>query len=171
MESVCPYCGVGCALTYHVDRDRNRIAFAEGRESPGNRGRLCVKGRYGWDYAAHGQRLTRPLIRRDAFRPKGPLSRDVAGQQDGRRKPGGLVDYEEVMPAFREATWEEALDLVARRIIEIRETHGGEALAGFGSAKCSNEEAYLFQKMVRDTKFSLSMEVTLFLYDQKVKKL
>ena len=149
VESVCPYCGVGCALTYHVDRDRNRIAFAEGRESPGNRGRLCVKGRYGWDYAAHGQRLTRPLIRRDAFRPKGPLSRDVAGQQDGRRKPGGLVDYEEVMPAFREATWEEALDLVARRIVEIRETHGGGALAGFGSAKCSNEEAYLFQKMVR----------------------
>ena len=53
------------------------------------------------------------------------------------------------MPAFREATWEEALDLVARRIVEIRETHGGGALAGFGSAKCSNEEAYLFQKMVR----------------------
>ncbi len=149
IESVCPYCGVGCALTYHVDRGRNRIAFAEGRESPGNRGRLCVKGRYGWDYASHGQRLTRPLIRRDSFRPKGPLSRDVAGQQDGRRKPGGLVDYEEVMPAFREATWEEALDLVARRIVEIRETHGGGALAGFGSAKCSNEEAYLFQKMVR----------------------
>ena len=149
IESVCPYCGVGCALTYHVDRDKNRIAFAEGRESPGNQGRLCVKGRYGWDYVSHGQRLTRPLIRRDSFLPKGPLSRDVKGQQDGRRKPGGLVDYEEVMPAFREASWEEAFEVVARRLVEIRESHGGEALAGFGSAKCSNEEAYLFQKMVR----------------------
>ncbi|MDG2051142.1 MAG: molybdopterin-dependent oxidoreductase, partial [Myxococcota bacterium] len=149
IESVCPYCGVGCALTYHVDRDKNRIAFAEGRESPGNQGRLCVKGRYGWDYVSHGQRLTRPLIRRDSFLPKGPLSLDVKGQQDGRRKPGGLVDYEEVMPAFREASWEEAFEVVARRLCEIRESHGGEALAGFGSAKCSNEEAYLFQKMVR----------------------
>ena len=51
MESVCPYCGVGCALTYHVDRERNAIVFAEGREQPGTQGRLCVKGRYGWDYA------------------------------------------------------------------------------------------------------------------------
>ena len=149
VDSVCPYCGVGCALTYHVDSAANRIVFAEGRESPGNQGRLCVKGRYGWDYAGHPQRLTVPLIRRDDAYPKRALSRDVRGEGDGRRRPGGLVDYDEVLPAFREASWDEALDLVARRLGEIRDQHGGGALAGFGSAKCSNEEAYLFQKLVR----------------------
>ncbi len=149
VDTVCPYCGVGCTLTYHVDRSQNRIVFAEGRESTASQGRLCVKGRYGWDYASHPQRLSRPLIRRDAFYPKRPLSRDVRGEHDGRRRPGGLVDYDEVMPAFREASWEEALDLVARRLSGIRDAHGSAALAGFGSAKCSNEEAYLFQKLVR----------------------
>ena len=129
---------MGCALTYHVDRDRNAIVFAEGRESPGNQGRLCVKGRYGWDYVAHAQRLTKPLIRIDSAYPKGALSSDVRGERNGRKKPGGIVDYVEVMPAFREATWDEALDLVARRIVEIRDRDGGDALAGFGSAKCSN---------------------------------
>ena len=149
VDSVCPYCGVGCALTYHVDRGKNEIVFAEGRESPGNQGRLCVKGRYGWDYAAHAQRLKKPLIRRAEAYPKGPLSRDVRGAHDGRRKPGGIVDEEEILPAFREASWEEALDLVASRLAGIRDRDGGDALAGFGSAKCSNEEAYLFQKLIR----------------------
>ena len=149
VDSVCPYCGVGCALTFHVDRDENKIAFAEGRESPGNQARLCVKGRYGWDYAQSPQRLTVPLIRRDDHYPKGPLSADVRGEGRGRRKPGGVVDYAEVLPAFREATWDEALDLVGARLRAIKDGHGPDALAGFGSAKCSNEEAYLFQKLVR----------------------
>jgi formate dehydrogenase major subunit len=149
VDSVCPYCGVGCTLSYHVDRDRNEIIFAEGRESPASQGRLCVKGRYGWDYVAHAQRLTRPLIRCDTAYPKGALSRDVRGEHDGRRKPGGIVDDSEVRPAFREASWEEALDLVASRLVEIRDRDGANALAGFGSAKCSNEEAYLFQKLIR----------------------
>jgi formate dehydrogenase major subunit len=171
VDSVCPYCGVGCALTYHVDRDRGAIAFAEGRDQPGSKSRLCVKGRYGWDYAASPQRLTTPLIRRDEAYPRGPLSADVRGEMnrpegangerggDGprggkngerrRRKPGGLVDYGEVLPHFREATWEEALDLVAHRLTEIHAEGGPGAIAGFGSAKCSNEEAYLFQKLIR----------------------
>ncbi len=149
VDSVCPYCGVGCAIRYHVDRERNQVVFAEGRESPGNHARLCVKGRYGWDYTHHPQRLQVPLIRREGAYPKGPLSRDVRGEGDGRRKPGGLVDYDEVLPAFREASWDEALDLVASRLGAIRAEVGPDALAGFGSAKCSNEEAYLFQKMVR----------------------
>jgi formate dehydrogenase major subunit len=181
VDTVCPYCGVGCALTYYVDRDRGAIAFAEGREQPGSHGRLCVKGRYGWDYAASPQRLTVPLIRRAESYPKGPLSTDVRGEMasaadddtaaesngsahnrsagngsanNGRgkgkpRKPGGLVDYAEVLPHFREASWEEALDLVARRLTEIYASGGPAAIAGFGSAKCSNEEAYLFQKLIR----------------------
>jgi len=152
VDTVCPYCGVGCALTYYVDREHNAISFAEGREQPGSHGRLCVKGRYGWDYAASPQRLTTPLIRREGSYPKGPLSADVRGEEpDGkrRRKPGGLVDYAEVLPHFREATWDEALDLVARRLTEILSAGGPAAIAGFGSAKCSNEEAYLFQKLIR----------------------
>ena len=149
VESVCPYCGVGCALTYHVDTERNAISFADGREQPGSHARLCVKGRYGWDYAASPQRLTVPLIRREGSYPKGPLSSDVRGEGRGRRRPGGLVDYGEVMPHFREATWDEALDLVAERLTAIHAEHGPGAIAGFGSAKCSNEEAYLFQKLIR----------------------
>src|SRR4051794_16208077 len=178
VDSVCPYCGVGCALTYYVDRERGAISFAEGRDQPGSQSRLCVKGRYGWDYSASPQRLTVPLIRIDSAYPKGPLSADVrgdrdndrgrvsggnrsgggrsgGGRKDGRpgkdrgRKPGGLVDYDEVMPFFREATWDEALDLVARRLREVHTAGGPGAIAGFGSAKCSNEEAYLFQKLIR----------------------
>jgi formate dehydrogenase major subunit len=177
VDTVCPYCGVGCALTYYVDRERGAIAYAQGREQPGSHGRLCVKGRYGWDYAASPQRLTVPLIRREESYPKGALSADVrgdmaasgsdAGTADGHgpaddggpgekrrggkrgRKPGGLVDYAEVLPHFREATWDEALHLVARRLTEIYAAGGPAAIAGFGSAKCSNEEAYLFQKLIR----------------------
>jgi formate dehydrogenase major subunit len=153
VDSVCPYCGVGCAITYYVDRDRGAIAFAEGRDQPGSQGRLCVKGRYGWDYAASPQRLTVPLIRIDESYPKGPLSGDVIGGDSGtgkrRRKPGGLVPYDEVLPHFREATWDEALDLVARRLREVHAERGPAGIAGFGSAKCSNEEAYLFQKLLR----------------------
>jgi formate dehydrogenase major subunit len=149
VDTVCPYCGVGCALTYHVDEERGAIAFAEGRDQPGNKGRLCVKGRYGWDYARSPQRLVTPLIRRDDAYPKGPLSADVRGEGRGRKKPGGLVDYDEVLPHFREATWEEALDLVGERLRTIHGEHGAGAIAGFGSAKCSNEEAYLFQKLIR----------------------
>src|SRR6266480_1834777 len=173
VDTVCPYCGVGCALTYQVDRERGAIAYADGREQPGSHGRLCVKGRYGWDYAASPQRLTMPLIRREESYPKGALSADVRGdmaaggeandhgqapgagpgakRKGGKRgrKPGGLVDYAEVLPHFREASWEEALDLVARRLTEIYAEGGPAAIAGFGSAKCSNEEAYLFQKLIR----------------------
>ncbi|MDQ4094224.1 MAG: formate dehydrogenase subunit alpha [Actinomycetota bacterium] len=148
VDTVCPYCGVGCALTYHVDRERGAIAYAEGRDQPGSQRRLCVKGRYGWDYAASAQRLTVPLIRRETSYPKGPLSAEVKGDHK-RRKPGGLVDYDEVLPHFREANWDEALDLVARRLKEIHADGSPKAIAGFGSAKCSNEEAYLFQKLIR----------------------
>jgi formate dehydrogenase major subunit len=131
VDSVCPYCGVGCQLTYNV-KD-NKILFVEGRDGPANRERLCVKGRYGFDYAHHPHRLTVPLIRRaDA-----PKSGDF------------VMDPDRVMEVFREATWEEALDLAGGMLSGIRDRRGKRALAGFGSAKGSNEEAYLFQKLVR----------------------
>ena len=131
VDSVCPYCGVGCQLTYHVKDDH--IVRVDGRPGPANQGRLCVKGRYGFDYARHPQRLTVPLIRRadapkDAYAPFDP--RDVARH-------------------FREATWDEALAHAGGTLRSIRDRHGRRALAGFGSAKGSNEEAYLFQKLVR----------------------
>jgi formate dehydrogenase major subunit len=131
VESVCPYCGVGCRLAYHV-KD-NRILYVTGKDGPANRGRLCVKGRYGFDYVHNPQRLLKPLIRK----PGVPKSRDF------------VVDPARWQEVFREASWEEALDLAAGRLREIRDSHGRYALAGFGSAKGSNEEAYLFQKLVR----------------------
>ena len=152
VDSVCPYCGVGCALTYHVDKKENRIVYADGRDSVVNDRRLCVKGRYGFDYPSHPHRLTKPLIRKEAFYPKRPLSPEMAGdigKGKKRRRGRKVVDYNDVMHAFREATWDEALDLVARKLKEVRDSHGSSAMAGFGSAKCSNEEAYVFQKMVR----------------------
>jgi formate dehydrogenase major subunit len=132
VESVCPYCGVGCQLTYHV-KD-NKILYVEGRDGPANQGRLCVKGRYGFDYAHHPQRLTTPLIRRaDAPKKRGDFT----------------MDPTRVMDVFREATWQEALDFAGGKLKTLRDTHGKKSLAGFGSAKGSNEEAYLFQKLVR----------------------
>ena len=131
VDSVCPYCGVGCQLTYNV-KD-NKILYVEGRDGPANHGRLCVKGRYGFDYAHHPHRLTMPLIRREGV-PKDP---DFA------------MDPERVMEVFREASWDEALALAGGKLRQIRDTAGPRSLAGFGSAKGSNEEAYLFQKPVR----------------------
>jgi formate dehydrogenase major subunit len=131
VDSVCPYCGVGCQLTYNV-KD-NKILHVEGRDGPANHKRLCVKGRYGFDYAHHAQRLTVPLIRRTDAPKRGDFS----------------MDPDRVDEVFREASWEEALDLVASQFVAIRDTHGKKTLAGFGSAKCSNEEAYLFQKLIR----------------------
>jgi formate dehydrogenase major subunit len=131
VASVCPYCGVGCQLTYHV-KD-NRIVRVEGRDGPANHERLCVKGRFGFDYAHHPQRLTKPLIRK----PGMPKSADFT------------MDPADPLSVFREATWDEALELAGGTLRRIRDEHGGLALAGFGSAKGSNEEAYLFQKLVR----------------------
>ena len=131
VASVCPYCGVGCQLTYHV-KD-NRIVRVEGRDGPANHERLCVKGRFGFDYAHHPQRLTKPLIRKPGIRKSADFTMDPA----------------DPLSVFREATWDEALELAGGTLKRIREEHGAQALAGFGSAKGSNEEAYLFQKLVR----------------------
>ncbi len=131
VDSVCPYCGVGCQLTYHVKE--NKIIRVEGRDGPSNHNRLCVKGRYGFDYAHHKQRLTKPLIRKAGV----PKSADFN------------MDPENWRDVFREASWEEALDLAGSTLTKIRDTVGKNALAGFGSAKGSNEEAYLFQKLIR----------------------
>jgi len=116
VRTTCPYCGVGCQINLRVQN--GRILRADGAEGiPPNYGRLCVKGRFGYDYVHSPERLTKPLIKKN-----------------GRHE---------------EASWDEALDLIARRFGEIRERHGGDALAGYASAKCTNEDTYLFQKFVR----------------------
>jgi formate dehydrogenase major subunit len=135
VDSVCPFCGVGCLLTYNI-KD-NKIVSVEGRDGPANHNRLCVKGRFGFDYIQHPQRLTTPLIRKLGV-PKDP----ALIQQLNRN----AADWSAV---FREATWAEALALGAGKLKQLRDAFGPKSLAGFGSAKGSNEEAYLFQKLVR----------------------
>ena len=131
IASVCPYCGVGCQIAYQV-KD-NEIIAVQGRDGPANHNRLCVKGRFGFDYINHPHRLKVPLIRRD----------------DAPKNAEGEVNPADPFTHFREATWEEALGVAAGGLTQIRSRDGGQALAGFGSAKGSNEEAYLVQKLVR----------------------
>lgn len=126
VQSVCPFCGVGCQVSLKV-KD-GRVAYVDGVNGPANEGRLCVKGRFGFDYIHHPHRLTKPLIRREDAPAKG-LNVD----------PGNWQTH------FREASWDEALDFAAQGLKKI----GGRGVAGFGSAKCTNEEAYLFQKLIR----------------------
>src|SRR5258706_278483 len=131
VHSVCPYCGVGCQLTYHIKDDK--LLYVTGKDGPANHNRLCVKGRFGFDYVHNPERLTQPMIRRDGV-PK---------------HVDDIVDPRNPWTHFRPATWEEALERAAAGLQHIRDQHGARALAGFGSAKGSNEEAYLFQKLVR----------------------
>jgi formate dehydrogenase major subunit len=132
VDSVCPFCGVGCLLTYNI-KD-NKILYVDGKDGPANQGRLCVKGRYGFDYAHHPHRLTKPLIRKPGVRKSAEFTYKI-----------DPANWSEV---FREATWEEALEFAAQGLSRIR-NEDRFALAGFGSAKGTNEEAYLFQKLVR----------------------
>ena len=131
VDSICPYCGVGCQLTYKIKEDK--LLSVDGRDGPANHNRLCVKGRFGFDYIHHPDRLTRPLIRKAG----------IAKDPDANYDPATPLKY------FREATWDEALEFAASGLKKVVNETGGSALAGFGSAKGSNEEAYLFQKLVR----------------------
>ncbi|MCY4275125.1 MAG: formate dehydrogenase subunit alpha [Gammaproteobacteria bacterium] len=131
VDSVCPYCGVGCQITYQSHN--NEIIAVKGRNGPSNRNRLCVKGRFGFDYVKHPHRLTKPLIRIDKTTKSANLKID----------PSNFSDY------FREVSWDEALDYAVSGLKQIRDQHGSSAMAGFGSAKCTNEEAYIFQKLIR----------------------
>lgn len=131
VDSICPYCGVGCQITYKVEDDS--IVAVEGRDGPSNQQRLCVKGRFGFDYVKHPHRLTKPLIRKEGIGKNAELDIDPANPSSH----------------FREAEWDEALDFAAAGLKRIIDRDGDNALAGFGSAKGSNEEAYLVQKLVR----------------------
>jgi formate dehydrogenase major subunit len=114
-KTVCTYCGVGCSFDLWT-KDRH-ILKVEPSEGPANGISTCIKGKFGWDFVNHPDRLTRPLIR-----------------ENGK---------------FRAATWDEALDLVGRRLTEIKAKNGPDALAFISSSKCTNEESFLMQKLAR----------------------
>ena len=118
VATTCPYCGVGCQFYLNV-RDGRVVQVSSKWDAPANHGWTCVKGRFGWDYVHHPDRLTKPLI---------------------RREKGGEL---------QEATWDEALDLVATRLSEIEKEYGPAAFGALSSAKCTNEENYLVQKFAR----------------------
>lgn len=120
VQTTCTYCGVGCSIDLHVKGDRV-VGASASKASPANRGRICVKGKFGWDFIHRPERLTTPLVRK-----------------------GGKKDAE-LVPA----SWEEALGIVARRLGEIKDKYGSDALAGLTSAKATNEENYLMQKLTR----------------------
>ncbi|MFT7494828.1 MAG: formate dehydrogenase major subunit [Alteromonas macleodii] len=131
VKTVCPFCGVGCQTEVSVKG--NDIIKVDGRQGPANRGKQCVRGRFGMDYVMSPERLTKPLIWRDDSPKRADQPLDLAQ----------LGDY------FRETTWEEAMERAAGGFNTILERDGGQALCGFDSAKGTNEEAYLFQKFIR----------------------
>jgi formate dehydrogenase major subunit len=131
VKTLCPYCGVGCQTNVHIKDDK--ILYVDGRDGPANENRLCVKGRFGFDYAHHPDRLKTPLIRKE-----------------GAVKDANIrIAQSEISDYFREATWEEALEHAASGLKNISDQNPGTSIAGFGSAKCSNEEAFMFQKLIR----------------------
>lgn len=118
VRTTCAYCGVGCQMEMNVKEGRivKVTTPREGAPLP-NMGSLCIKGRFGYDFVEHPDRLTTPLI----------------------RKNGKL----------KEASWEEVTAYVAERLTSIKKEHGPDAIAGLASARCTNEENYLFQKFFR----------------------
>ena len=129
VKTICPYCGVGCSIYLGV-RDNKIVSVRGDPEGPTNKGTLCVKGRWGYDFISHPERLTTPLIR-IASVPRG------AGH-DGK-----------VHEIFREASWDEALGLVVKRLLELKQACGSDSIAALSSAKCTNEDNYVMQKFVR----------------------
>jgi ferredoxin len=120
VTTICPYCGVGCQLNIEV-KDEKIIRVVPDPKGPANKGQACVKGKFGLDFVHHPERLTTPLIRE-------------GDKGEGR---------------FREASWEEAIDMVAGKLSEIKSQSGPDSLAFLSSAKCTNEENYLLQKLAR----------------------
>jgi len=145
VDTVCPYCGCGCNLTLYVKR--NKIIRVSSKEDTINEGWLCAKGRFGYGFVHSPDRLKKPLIR---IAPKEQSA--ISLQQSNPHLPpfskgghGGIFNSE----IFREVSWEEAFDYIAKRLKEIKEKYGPDSISGLSSARCTNEENYLFQKFMR----------------------
>ncbi len=145
IETTCPYCGCGCSLTLHVRR--NEVIKITSREDTLNEGWLCVKGRFSYSFINSPDRLTKPLIRiapKDQSNP--PLPPFVKGGRGGINNSLLVTRYSSL---FREASWDEAVDYIAKRLKTLKDKYGPDAIAGLSSARCTNEENYLFQKFMR----------------------
>ncbi len=141
-DTVCGYCGVGCRIDFAL-RD-GAILYARGTpQAPVNGEFLCAKGRYGWDYAASAERLTRPLIRRDLAHQLGLIP------QPWEMPATSVLDARLGEDCFVPVEWETALDVVANRLAQTVREHGPDSVAGLTSARCTNEDNYLFQKLMR----------------------
>jgi len=138
VDTICPYCGCGCNITLHVWR--NKVRRVSSREDTPNEGWLCAKGSFGYSFIDHRQRLKKPLIR---IAPK--TSSEVTGKH--KKEHASLDTHNSSL--FKEVSWDEALDYIAGRLKEVKEKHGQDAIAGLSSARCTNEENYLFQKFMR----------------------
>ena len=123
IQTTCPYCGTGCNLELQVENNRIKGA-APVKNHPVNDGELCLKGLYGWEFVHSSARLAKPLI----------------------RKKGGVFSKEGVL---EESTWEEALGLMAEKINHVKQSYGPDAFMGLSSARCTNEDNYIFQKFFR----------------------
>ena len=145
-RTTCSYCGVGCNFDLNV-RNGKIVRVTSAEDAPVNGLSLCVKGRYGYDYVHHPDRLTRPLVRANL------LSREELGRRLERGEwqvRAATADNDTIAPqAFVETDWDTALDIVADKLTEIKATRGGDAIAFLASAKCTNEENYLFNKFTR----------------------
>jgi predicted molibdopterin-dependent oxidoreductase YjgC len=152
VDTVCPYCGCGCNLTLHVNR--NQIIRVSSKEDTINEGWLCVKGRFGCGFVNSPDRLKNPLIR-IASKEQSAISHQQINPplppftEEGR---GGINNSSQLTThdsRFKEASWEEAFDYVAKRLNEIKDKYGSDSIGGLSSARCTNEENYLFQKFMR----------------------
>ena len=148
VSTTCPYCGVGCNLQLHV-KDDYIFKVTTPFDAVVNKGNLCVKGRFGYDYIYHPKRVTKPLARRYLLegRPK-PEGREqvFAISTDGESIPNSQVsnDWDWV-----ETDWNTALDLVADHLVEVYQRDGSDAMSVYCCAKATNEDNYLLQKMFR----------------------
>ncbi len=144
IKTICGYCGVGCQIQYAL-KD-GEILYAQGKpDGPVNGEFLCSKGRYGWDFATHPDRLTHPLIRRDVAYDLGLTDQPWTMPEDS---PLRARDFK-VEDSFVAVDWDTALDVVAGRLAAIVQESGPDAVMGLSSARCTNEDNYIFQKFMR----------------------
>jgi len=144
VQSTCGYCGVGCTIEYAL-RD-GQIAYAQGLPSGAVNGEfLCTKGRYGWDFATSPDRLTKPLLRKDLAHQMGLYPDEWSLPEESPLKARGSKPED----SFIEIEWEQAIDIAAARLADTVKAHGPDAVMGLSSARCTNEENYLFQKFIR----------------------
>ena len=144
--TICPYCGCGCTLEMHT-KDGKLIKVTTPAKGTVSKGNLCVKGKFGTHYINHPERLTTPLIRKATKSGSSGGKPAAAAAADGTFGADGTLGAKG--GEFVEASWDEALDLVAKRLREIKDKHGPGAIGGLSSAKCTNEENYVFQKFMR----------------------